>query len=106
MADKLRYGVIGIGNMGTAHIKLYSEGKIKEMVLTAVCDIVPERLEAALKLAPGTKGFKKHAGKVLFFTALGSTVFGVANTIIRARNMSKNLCDPDVIDRSKDSMAV
>ena len=33
MADKLRYGVIGIGNMGTAHIKLYSEGKIKEMVL-------------------------------------------------------------------------
>ncbi len=56
--------------------------------------------------APGTKGFKKHAGKVLFFTALGSTVFGVANTIIRARNMSKNLCDPDVIDRSKDSMAV
>ena len=58
MADKLRYGIIGIGNMGTAHIKLYNEGKIKEMVLTAVCDIVPERLEAALKLAPGAKGFQ------------------------------------------------
>ncbi len=56
--------------------------------------------------APGSKGFKKHAGKLLFFTALGSSIFGVANTIIRARSFGKNLCDENVIDKSKDSMAV
>ena len=56
--------------------------------------------------APGTKGFKKHAGKALFFTAVGSTVFGVANTIIRARMMGKKLCNEHIIDNSKESMAV
>ncbi len=58
------------------------------------------------KGAPGSKGFKKHAGKILFFTALGSSIFGVANTIIRARSIGKNLCDKNIIDNSKDSMAV
>ena len=56
--------------------------------------------------APGSKGFKKHAGKGLMFAALGSTVFGVANTIIRARSMGKNLCDEKVIDKNQDSMVV
>ena len=55
---------------------------------------------------PGSKGFKKHAGKALLFTAAGSTIFGVANTIIRARNIGKSLCDTKVIDDSKDSMVV
>ncbi len=55
---------------------------------------------------PGSSGFKKHAGKALLFTAIGSTVFGVANTIIRARSMGKNLCDENIIDNTKDSMVV
>ncbi len=57
MNKKLRYGIIGLGNMGTSHINMYNEGKIKEMELTAVCDIKPDRLENALKLVPSATGF-------------------------------------------------
>jgi predicted dehydrogenase len=35
----LRYGIIGIGNMGSGDIKLLAAGKIKRAVLTAVCDV-------------------------------------------------------------------
>lgn len=46
--DQVRYGVIGIGNMGTTHIKNFmTPGKIPGAVLTAVCDLKQERLDAA-----------------------------------------------------------
>jgi len=45
--DKVRFGIIGIGNMGSGHLKYLTEGKIKNAELTAVCDIKPDRLEWA-----------------------------------------------------------
>jgi Predicted dehydrogenases and related proteins len=45
--DKVRYGIIGIGNMGSGHLKYLTEGKIENAELTAVCDIKPDRLEWA-----------------------------------------------------------
>ena len=36
--NKVRIGIIGIGNMGTNHAKSLIEGKVPEMVLTAVAD--------------------------------------------------------------------
>lgn len=54
----------------------------------------------------GATGFKKHAGKSLVWIAAASSIFGVANTIIRARAMGRNLCNENVIDKSKDSMVV
>ena len=41
---KVRYGVIGLGNMGSVHAKNLSEGKIRDAALAAVCDIVPEKM--------------------------------------------------------------
>lgn len=35
---KVRMGVIGIGNMGTSHAMNIAKGKVKDMVLGAVCD--------------------------------------------------------------------
>ena len=43
---KVRFGIIGCGNMGTAHAKNLSEGKIENGVLAAVCDINEKKLEA------------------------------------------------------------
>jgi predicted dehydrogenase len=43
----VRVGVIGLGNMGTAHADALSRGIIKGAVLGAVCDERPERLEWA-----------------------------------------------------------
>ena len=57
MAEKLRYGIIGIGNMGSSHIQMYTDGKIKEMELVAVCDIKQDRLDYAKEQVPGIATF-------------------------------------------------
>ena len=43
--NEIRVGVIGIGNMGTAHAMTIAEGTIHGMRLTAVCDVNPARLK-------------------------------------------------------------
>ncbi len=40
---QVRLGILGIGNMGTSHAKKLYAGECEEIVLTAVCDIKPER---------------------------------------------------------------
>ena len=55
--DKVRIGVIGLGNMGSAHARNLFEGKIGGALLSAVCDIDPARLEWA----------KKELGSISFF---------------------------------------
>jgi len=42
--DKVRFGVIGVGNMGSGHCKMLSEGVIKDAVLTAIADVNPVKL--------------------------------------------------------------
>ncbi len=48
--DKVRFGIIGCGNMGVTHAKNLATGRIANGCLAAVCDIKPERLEAMRKL--------------------------------------------------------
>lgn len=56
--EQVRIGIIGIGNMGTAHANNIKEGKCPEIRLTAVADINPKRLEwAAENLDPSVAGF-------------------------------------------------
>lgn len=45
--DKVRFGIVGIGNMGSGHAKTLTSGAVKDAVLTAVCDINPARLDWA-----------------------------------------------------------
>jgi len=40
--SKVRIGIVGIGNMGSAHALYLSQNKIKNAELTAVCDIIPK----------------------------------------------------------------
>ena len=40
--EKIRLGVIGVGNMGSSHIRNINEGKCPEIIVTAAAD----RLEA------------------------------------------------------------
>lgn len=51
--DILRFGVVGLGNMGSQHIQYLSQGKIQGAVLGAYCDIDPEKLERAKTLVNG-----------------------------------------------------
>ncbi len=50
--DKLKLGIIGYGNIGTAHSKNIMGGKTPHIDLVAVCDIDPDRLEVAKKNCP------------------------------------------------------
>jgi len=56
--DKVRIGVIGIGNMGTGHCKNIQEGKIEGAELTAICDIddkVLEKIDGVKKYKTSTE---------------------------------------------------
>ncbi len=41
--EKVRYGIIGLGNMGSGHAKYLKDGEIDGAVLTAVCDLKESR---------------------------------------------------------------
>ena len=43
--EKIKLGILGIGNIGSSHVRIISEGKCPEVELCAVCDIKPERME-------------------------------------------------------------
>lgn len=55
--NTVKTGIIGIGNMGSAHAACISEGKINGMSLTAVCDINGKRLAAFSEKHPDIKCF-------------------------------------------------
>ncbi len=53
----VRFGIIGVGNMGTSHINMHLEGRHKELRVVACADIDPARLENAKKMMPSIKTF-------------------------------------------------
>ena len=48
--NKVKIGIIGVGNMGTGHVEAFKE--IEGAQLVAIADISPERLEAVKEKAP------------------------------------------------------
>ncbi len=54
----VRFGIVGIGNMGASHCKQLAAGKIDNATLTAICDISEERRKFAEKNFEGVKVFK------------------------------------------------
>lgn len=60
--EKVRYGVVGIGNMGSGHISQLLAGDIKNAVLSAACDIKQERLDWTKSIA------EEKGGEVILFT--------------------------------------
>lgn len=43
--EKVRFGIIGIGQIGTVHVKNLLDGKVENGVLGGVCDIDPEKIK-------------------------------------------------------------
>ncbi|MGI6239854.1 MAG: Gfo/Idh/MocA family protein [Christensenellales bacterium] len=56
--DKVRIGIIGVGNMGSAHAKMILDGEIEGMTLGAVADTSAERLAWAAEQLPGVARFE------------------------------------------------
>ena len=53
----IRFGIIGMGNMGTSHAKSFLAGKVRGMRITAVADEVPEKLIWARENLPWAKTY-------------------------------------------------
>ena len=43
--EKIRLGILGIGNQGTKYSKAILEGACPDFVLAAICDRNPKRIE-------------------------------------------------------------
>lgn len=48
--DKVRFGIIGVGNIGSVHARYLLAGTVKEACLTAVCDNNPDKHPAIRQL--------------------------------------------------------
>jgi len=58
--EKIKYGIIGIGKMGSLHARKLKVGLIRNSALGAVCDNDPKRLEWAKKTLKDTPAFDNY----------------------------------------------
>lgn len=57
--NKVRIGIIGLGNMGSNHAKTITAGDVPDMELTAMCDISETRRDFLKKKYPDVPVFEK-----------------------------------------------
>ena len=48
--EKVRFGIVGCGNMGSGHAENFFAGKIENGVVSALCDINPGKLQRMKEL--------------------------------------------------------
>lgn len=58
--EKVRYGIIGFGNMGSVHCKNLYEGKVENAVLAAICDIKEIKRNKAKELYPDVPIYENY----------------------------------------------
>ena len=58
--NEVRMGIIGFGNMGTAHAKSLIENKVPKMKLGAICDIAEARREIVKNMYPEVQAFDDY----------------------------------------------
>ena len=63
--DKVRFGIVGCGNMGVGHAKNFLAGKIDNGIISAVCDIDADRFEF----------FKENFGDTIKYFDNAETMF-------------------------------
>ena len=76
----VKYGIIGVGNMGSGHLKLFMEGSVENAVVTAIADI------SELKRNKVKEGFYPSTKNVIYINLNGrenETYKQRANNIIK-----------------------
>ncbi|HIV02097.1 MAG TPA: Gfo/Idh/MocA family oxidoreductase [Candidatus Aphodoplasma excrementigallinarum] len=74
--EKIKLGIIGVGNIGVTHSKNITSGQTKLVDLVAVCDIAPDRRTWAEKNLPGVKVFD-DATEMMKSGLIDSVLIGV-----------------------------
>lgn len=49
----VKFGIIGVGNMGAGHLRTFHDGKVKNGVVSAIADLNEKKIEAAKASCPG-----------------------------------------------------
>lgn len=52
--EKVKFGIIGVGNMGSGHLSSFMKGKVENGICTAIADLDEKKLAAAKENNPGT----------------------------------------------------
>ena len=65
--EKIKLGIIGMGNMGAIHFKNILGGKCAEVDVTGVCDIDPARIEWAKATYADFKAKNEELAEVFYF---------------------------------------
>ena len=55
--EKIRLGIIGMGNMGTGHLQYIKDGLCPKIEVTAFADIDPQKLNRAKNMQPSAAAF-------------------------------------------------
>lgn len=63
--DKVRIGIIGLGNMGMAHLDNIKKGNVKNVVISALCDVKAERLRHAADILSKDVALYDNSDKLL-----------------------------------------
>jgi predicted dehydrogenase len=59
--DRIRFGVIGCGGMGTGHVRsLVQRGNDDNIQVAAVCDVYQRRITRAKDASPGSEGYMDY----------------------------------------------
>lgn len=58
--EKIRLGLVGVGNMGTSHVMKLMDGEVNRCELVAICDINQKRIDAMTK---------KYGDQLNYYTA-------------------------------------
>lgn len=56
----VRLGIIGFGAQGSSYARFLADGRVRDLVVTAVADVDPARQAAAAALAPGASFHADH----------------------------------------------
>jgi predicted dehydrogenase len=101
--NKIRVGIVGVGNIGSAHAATLYGGKVEGAVLTAVCDISPEVRRRCAESYPGVAVYEDADG--LFDSEVELVILSVPHPLhgqlaIRAFQKGKHVLTEKPMDIS------
>ena len=99
--NKVRYGIVGVGNIGSAHASALYGGKVEGAVLAALCDISPEVRRRCAENYPGVTVFED--AEALFASDVDAVIISVPHPMhgrlaIRAFEMGKHVLTEKPMD--------
>ena len=72
--EKVRFGIVGVGNMGSSHAKKFLKGDVENGVLTAICDLKKAKMDVITALEGGDRVAQFTDYKKMFASGLVDAV--------------------------------